>query len=295
MSSTFESPDDSAASWLNDGEEDAGFRTIRNMLAHLDEALNLIGDSFDASQSVDPGEQLHTAAAAHGGQVGFANHELTRVAGSLIAASEGHLLPQTAFVQSADPVTLFMGQIRSGLQQTEHAADVTLPQPPQHGSDRANRAHCFRIEPVDASGYRCKDCHPSKQQYGVWLKSVETVSRYFLTKPDDEGASIKTVQDRVVQDRVVQDQAVPVSIAQAIDPSPLHIVLDGKQFVRVSPPAVGQEPAPRDLGLSATDALGVTPREVTEQTPPQVMRCRNEMRWGPHWTPGSRAESDSSQ
>ena len=116
------------------------------------------------------------------------------------------------------------------------------------------------------------------------------MSRSFLTKPDDEGASIKTVQDRVVQ-----DQAVPVSIAQAIDPSPLHIVLDGKQFVRVSPPAVGQEPAPRDLGLSATDALGVTPREVTEQTPPQVMRCRNEMRWGPHWTPGSRAESDSSQ
>jgi len=290
MSSTFESPDDSAASWLNDGEEDAGFRTIRNMLAHLDEALNLIGDSFDTSESVDPGELLYTAAAAHGGQVGFANHELTRLGGSLIAGSEGHLLPQTAFVQSADPVTLFMGQIKSGFQQTEHAADVTLPQPRQHGSDRANRVHCFRIEPGDASCHRCKDCHPSEQKYGAWLKSVETVSRSLLTKPDDEDASIKTAQDRAVQ-----DQAVPVSAALAIDPSPLQIVLDGKQFVRVSPPTVGQEPAPRELGLAATDAAGVTPREVTEQTAPQIMRCRNEMRWGPHWTPNSRAANDNSQ
>lgn len=297
MSSTFDSPDDSAASWLNDGEEDAGFRTIGNMLAHLDEALDLIGDSFDShdtSESVDPGELLYTAAADHGGQVRFANHELTRLGESLIAGSEGHLLPQTAFVQSADPVTLFMGQIKSGFQQTEvcrnHEADVTLPQPRQHGSDRANRVHCFRIEPGDASCHRCKDCHPSEQKYGAWLKSVETVSRSLLTKPDDEDASIKTAQDRAVQ-----DQAVPVSAALAIDPSPLQIVLDGKQFVRVSPPTVGQEPAPRELGLAATDAAGVTPREVTEQTAPQIMRCRNEMRWGPHWTPNSRAANDNSQ
>ena len=118
------------------------------------------------------------------------NHELTRLGESLIAGSEGHLLPQTAFVQSADPVTLFTGQVKSGFQQTElcrnHAADVTLPQPRQHGSDRANRAHCFRIEPGDASCHRCKDCHPSEQKYGAWLKSVETVSRSLLTKPDDE-------------------------------------------------------------------------------------------------------------
>lgn len=312
MSSSFDQPDD-ASSWRwNCGK----VRSTHEMLSDVDAALNLVEEMIKSEAADSPSTDDLLI-----GQAGFFRENASVVSEAqhcvtpdpdfgnfgepLLVVSACFLLQQIAVIQDAVSVAIVTSQCEqcpSELDSSNHScAELGRDElglaglDHAHGSsDKDSQSHSFQgihISTRDLGDFRCCQCHPSEQPFGIWLKVARAAGRSSFLFPTDVKAD--NAQRGPVQDN---DLLFPVSLG--IETKTLYVAFDGQKFVKVAHPGGDAEAAKSSTGHSTggSSAGESYPEQAVgekEGKSPCLQR-RNEMLWGPHWTEGTRAEKDSS-
>jgi hypothetical protein len=293
MSSSFDQPDDSAAWRWDDGDDRSRVRNVHDMLADLDAALGLLSDFVSSCDSNLAGQQGgNLSSSGHEVCVAAPNVDLSELGEPFLVAPAGHLLWQVDLLQAAVSVSIVIGQSKQWLDETHISSNKPVApnrfDRPLKLAAQDSPIHSLRCDSEDVPGCRCGHCHPSEQQHGLWLKVANAAAR--LSTPDlaDRRSELDPVCD--------QDVLFPVSLG--IETSTLYVAFDGKQFVKVDQPGTESGTAKKASTSAAADVSESHPStgqsSNTGASRSQVMRGRNGMMWGPHWTQDTRANDEAS-
>lgn len=293
MSSSFDQPDDYGAWRWDDGDDRPQVRNAHDMLADLDAALSLLGEFVSSCDSNLAGQQGgNFSGSAHDVRVADPDVDLSELSEPLLVAPAGHLLRQVDLVQAAVSVSIVIGQSKQWLDETRVSSNKLVApnrfhQPPKV-STQPSPAHSLRCDSEDVPGCRCGHCHPSEQQHGLWLKVANAVARFSTSGLANGRSELDPICD--------QDVLFPVSLG--IETNTLYVAFDGKQFVKVPQPGTESGSAKKASTSAVADVNEMHPStgesSNTGASKTQVMRGRNGMMWGPHWTQDTRANDEGS-
>ena len=307
MSSSFDQPDD-AASWRwNRGE----VRSTHDILSDVDAALNLL-EEINESEPTDsrvPGSHFpgpadltnwSSSVTSEFQHLAEPDLDCSRIGESVLVAPASFLLQQVARVQEAVSVAIVTSQCEdctSDLDRLGGSHAVPNPTAGRQGTAvPSDPFHDIQLESGDLSGIVCCQCHPSGQQYGLWLKVAEAVSRSSLRcQPDIKGGSTQSGSE--------QERDLLYPVALGIEKNTVYVAFDGEKFVKVVRPArsveaanneaANNEAASTEGGSSAGESYADQEGSGSNGSSP-VLHRRNGQMWGPHWTLDLRAEKNSS-
>lgn len=315
---SFDQPDD-AASWR---WYRGHVRSTHDMLSDVDAALNLLDEVIE-SEAADAGtpdsELSHSQFADAGlpGQTGLSSGngsvlsevnylvevepDLGNFGEPLWVTPASVLLQQVALLQGAVSVAIVTSQyqqLASTLESSNSShAEFGHAESSQGEGTPGKAVESSALKDIhmtsgDVSDFRCCQCHPSEQQYGLWLKVAERAGRSsFDLAPDCKTDNTKK---RPTQDH---DLLFPVSLG--IETNTVYVAFDGQKFVKVARP--GGDPlrdaaaAEHSFGNSAGSGNAVesdADQRVSETEKTPLMRRRNESMWGPRWTVEAEAEKN---
>ena len=294
MTSSFDQPDDSSVWRWMDGDELDQVRTSEDMLQDLDDAFDLLDELASACDPIGLGDWEQDACTEsddepRGDPIVCPLPDLTRFGEPLLVASAGHLLEQVALVQSAVSLMIVIGRSKHWPEEFEFMGkpvdqSTSAEQILNHPGEELG-THCTQIEPDVIQGHRCHACHLSEQQHGLWLKSVAVADGSLNTESNHNQPSMKADHQAGV--------IGPVSLGT--ETNTIYVAFDGKNFVKVPQPKVAPQSPASESGKAdvASRRTGVLPSkspDIAESATPSVMRRRNELMWGPHWTQKTSAE-----